>query len=173
VEDAVRAGASELLVEPEPAGVAVRFRVDGVLQEVLFVPKHFQVPLLRRLKTVLSLDPRETRRIQARRVTVTACGRPVEARITVRPGLNGECVLLEFLDASGPLKLDELGLSDHGLAALQEALAETDGLVVIAGPKASGRPSTAQPILDDHRRRSEKDPAGPALGFLGALAPPA
>src|SRR5207249_9662363 len=86
--------------------------------------------------------------------------------------LNGECELVECLDASGPLKLDELGLSDDGLAALQEALAAKDGLVVIAGPKGSGRAGTVQAIMDDHRRRPEKDPAGPPLVFLGEIADP-
>lgn len=147
-EDAVRAGATDIHVEPRAEGVDVRFRVDGLLQEMLTVPKHLQAPLVDRIKSLASLDVSERRRPQDGRIVKTLRGVSIDARVSTMPTLHGEKLVLNLVGASGDsLSLDKLGFSLAGLTVIEQAVSRHHGIILVTGPKGSGRTSTVYALL--------------------------
>jgi type IV pilus assembly protein PilB len=147
-EDAMRAGASDIHVEPRPQGVDVRFRVDGLLQEVLTIPKHLQVPLVTRVKVLASLDLEEHRRPQEGRVVLQLRDNAVDARVSTVPTLHGEKIVIRLLDAAQEvLELENLGFNDADRAVVERVVKRPQGMIIVAGPAGSGKKSTLHALL--------------------------
>ena len=151
--DAVRAGASDIHVEPQRDGLRIRYRVDGVLREVMHVPRSAYASVVSRLKIVSGLDISERRLPQDGRTRIAVDGVKVDARVSTMPSVHGEKVVIRLLTRAEQLQpLDDVGLDADQLATLRSALFVPQGLVLITGPTGSGKTSTLySALLEIHK----------------------
>jgi type IV pilus assembly protein PilB len=141
--EAVHARASDIHVEPQARELRIRYRVDGVLRDVMTLPRHATAAVVSRIKIVSGLDIAERRRPQDGRAKLTVDGVSIEARISTLPTVHGEKVVMRLLGASETVpSLTESGLLPHQLELLRRTVTQTQGLVLITGPTGSGKTST-------------------------------
>ncbi|MEQ6250381.1 ATPase, T2SS/T4P/T4SS family [Sulfitobacter sp. HNIBRBA3233] len=147
--EAVKEGASDVHIETEERRLLVRFRVDGILREVLS-PKRALAPLLvSRIKVMGKLDIAEKRLPQDGRVSLRVGGYDLDVRISTIPSQFGERVVLRLLDRGQTLRgIDHLGLSPRDNTVLKRILALPDGMVLVTGPTGSGKTTTLYAGLD-------------------------
>ncbi|HWG94771.1 MAG TPA: ATPase, T2SS/T4P/T4SS family, partial [Mycobacteriales bacterium] len=141
--DAVRARASDVHVEPQAGELRIRYRVDGLLRDVMTVPRNATSATVSRIKIVSGLDIAERRRPQDGRAKLTVDGMTVEARVSTLPTLHGEKVVIRLLPrADGVPMLGRTGLTAPQLELVSNALVQAQGLVLITGPTGSGKTNT-------------------------------
>ncbi len=141
--DAVRARASDVHVEPQANDLRIRYRVDGLLRDVMTVPKNATAAAVSRIKIVSGLDIAERRRPQDGRAKLVVDGMTVEARISTLPTLHGEKVVIRLLPrAENVPLLTRTGLTPAQQEVVGSALVQTQGLVLITGPTGSGKTNT-------------------------------
>ena len=141
--DAVRARATDVHIEPTPTRVDVRYRVDGLLREVLVLPKHLQALVVSRLKVISGMDIADRRRPQDGRTRIVVEGQKVDLRISSIPTLPGEKIVARLLYKGGvTFDLDSLGMEEADATTLRRALATPQGLIAFTGPTGSGKTST-------------------------------
>jgi type IV pilus assembly protein PilB len=146
--DAVRARVTDIHIEPQPAEVKVRYRVDGLLREVLSFPKRIQALVISRIKIVVGMDIAERRRPQDGRAKFSVDGREVDSRVSSIPTFFGEKIVIRLLPAGQQfVKLDELGFEDSQLAVVKEHLDKPQGLIIFTGPTGAGKTSTMYAAL--------------------------
>lgn len=154
LRQAVRAGASDLHLEPHEAGLRARMRVDGTMQEVF---DRRDVPprrVVARLKVMAALDIAETRRPQDGRIGLRFGGRAIDLRLSTLPGAHGERVVMRLLDRTqGLVGLDRLGLNAPQAAQLRAMAAQPDGVILATGPTGSGKTTTLYALLKLAERR--------------------
>lgn len=140
LSQAVQEKASDIHVEPYEDRVSIRFRVDGILNEILS-PKAELAPLLvSRLKVMARLDIAEKRIPQDGRITVKLAGHAVDIRVSTIPSAHGERVVLRILDQSaGQLSLADLNMPEQVLRDFQSALLKPHGIILVTGPTGSGK----------------------------------
>jgi general secretion pathway protein E len=143
LSQAVREKASDIHIETFEDKLSVRFRIDGVLNEVLS-PKRMLAPLLvSRLKVMAKLDIAEKRVPQDGRITVRIAGHAVDIRMSTIPSAHGERVVLRLLDKqAGQLELDQLAMNDRVLGCYKKALHSPYGIILVTGPTGSGKTTT-------------------------------
>jgi len=140
--------ASDIHIEPEEGGVAVRYRIDGVLRQVMKVPRAAGVPLISRLKIISSLDIADRLRPQDGRARVAVNGVPVDLRVSTLPASLGEKVVVRILDSRRTvLSLDSLGLAERESEAIRGLLENRDGIILVTGPTGSGKTTTLYSAL--------------------------
>jgi general secretion pathway protein E len=145
---AVKDGASDIHVEPYERALVVRFRVDGLLHEVLAPPPRLHPTIVSRLKVMAGLDIAERRLPQDGRLRVRIAGRDVDVRVAVVPTTFGERVVLRLLDrAATALALADLGLAPAPRAGLERLLGQSHGIVLVTGPTGSGKTTTLYAVL--------------------------
>ena len=145
---AVKDGASDIHVEPYERSLAVRFRIDGMLHDVLAPPAHLHPTIASRMKIMAGLDIAERRLPQDGRIRVRVAGRDVDIRVSVVPTAFGERVVLRLLDrASALLDLPELGLPPAVASGLARVLDQSHGIVLVTGPTGSGKTTTLYAAL--------------------------
>jgi len=143
LSDAVRARASDVHVEPQRTDLRIRYRVDGLLREVMTVPRGATAAVTSRIKVMSGLDIAERRRPQDGRTRLEVDGVGMDVRVSTLPTMYGEKVVLRLLaKASDIPDLDASGFDDHQMALLRTALDTPQGLIVICGPTGSGKTST-------------------------------
>ena len=138
-------GASDVHYEPQEDVLIVRFRVDGVLQEVQRIPKRMAPGVTTRLKVLAKLDIAERRKPQDGRISLNAAaaGRMLDIRVATLPTVEGEKVVMRLLDKSRRAPtLEELGLSDEMRTQLADILARPTGALLVTGPTGSGKSTT-------------------------------
>jgi len=138
-------GASDVHFEPQEDALLVRFRIDGVLQEVQRIPKRLLPGVTTRLKVLAKLDIAERRKPQDGRISVNAAaaGRKLDVRVATLPTVDGESVVMRLLDKSQKAPtLQELGLSDEMRHELSEMVARPTGALLVTGPTGSGKSTT-------------------------------
>ncbi|MFP5218783.1 MAG: ATPase, T2SS/T4P/T4SS family [Actinomycetes bacterium] len=141
--DAVRARASDVHVEPQAGELRIRYRVDGLLRDVMTVPKNATSATVSRIKIVSGLDIAERRRPQDGRAKLHVDGMTVEARVSTLPTLHGEKVVIRLLPrADNVPMLGRTGLTAPQLELINSALVQSQGLVLITGPTGSGKTNT-------------------------------
>jgi type IV pilus assembly protein PilB len=143
-------GASDIHFEPQEDALAVRFRVDGVLQEVQRIPKRMAPGVTTRLKVLAKLDIAERRKPQDGRISLNAAaaGRMLDIRVATLPTVEGESVVMRLLDKSKkPPTLEELGLSDQMREQLNTLINRPTGALLVTGPTGSGKSTTLYAAL--------------------------
>ncbi len=141
--DAVRARASDVHIQPEAATVRVRYRVDGVLRDVMSVPRSAGSGLVSRIKIISGLDIAERRLPQDGRSRLIVDGTPHDSRVSTLPGLHGEKVVIRLLSrAEAVPDIADIGLDTTQLQEMLVAMGMPQGLVLITGPTGSGKTNT-------------------------------
>ena len=143
-------GASDIHFMPEEDALVVRFRVDGVLQEIQRIPKRLLPGVTTRLKVLAKLDIAERRKPQDGRISLNAkaAGRMLDIRVAVLPTVEGEGVVMRLLDKSKrPPTLEELGLSESMQTTLSEIVKRPTGALLVTGPTGSGKSTTLYAAL--------------------------
>jgi type IV pilus assembly protein PilB len=138
-------GASDIHFEPQEDSLVVRFRIDGVLQEMQRIPKRLTAGVTTRLKVLAKLDIAERRKPQDGRISLNAAaaGRMLDVRVATLPTVEGESMVMRLLDKSKkPPTLEELGLSDDMRTTLTEIVARPTGALLVTGPTGSGKSTT-------------------------------
>ena len=149
--DAAKRRASDIHIEPYEKVFRVRFRVDGVLQEIMSPPLRLKNPLVSRLKVMAGLDIAERRLTQDGRIKLKmGVGGELDIRVSVLPTLFGEKVVMRLLDKSN-LQLDmaKLGFDPQTLKDFQEAIHKPYGMILITGPTGSGKSTTLYSALSE------------------------
>ncbi len=138
-------GASDIHFEPQEDSLVVRYRVDGVLQEVQRIPKRMAAGVTTRLKVLAKLDIAERRKPQDGRISLNAAaaGRMLDIRVATLPTVEGESLVMRLLDKSKkPPTLQEIGLSDEMRVTLEEIVNRPTGALLVTGPTGSGKSTT-------------------------------
>jgi type IV pilus assembly protein PilB len=150
LQRAVGEGASDIHVEPRVGELAVRFRVDGVLREVMSVPSKLQSGVVARLKILADLDIAERRLPQDGRFSVRLGNQKVDLRVAILPTVFGEKVVLRLLDTSNvQVDLGQLGFAPETLASYQEVFGRPYGTILVTGPTGSGKSTTLYATLQE------------------------
>ncbi len=146
--EGIQSRASDIHLEPEESGVAVRYRIDGVLRQVMVLPKAAGVPLVSRVKIMAQLDIADRLRPQDGRARVAVSGNRVDLRVSTLPASQGEKVVIRILDQrSTILSLDALGLLPDEHQRIMELLQAREGIVLVTGPTGSGKTTTLYSML--------------------------
>jgi type IV pilus assembly protein PilB len=145
IADAVRERASDVHMEPSEQGLQIRYRIDGVLKEVMRVPPSAAGSVVRRLKVIAKLDIADPRHPHEGRASARVGGKPWDLRVSTAPvGRLGERVLVRLRDPSARLtSVGQLGLWPDELAAFEALAASRDGAILVVGPSDSGTTTTA------------------------------
>lgn len=145
---AIRDKASDIHFEPFEDEFKMRYRIDGVLYEMVPPPKSISVALASRIKVMANLDIAERRLPQDGRIPLVVGGNPIDLRVSVLPTMFGESVVLRVLDRSQvDLRLDMLGLRPHELEMVNQLIQKPNGIVIVTGPTGSGKTTTLYSCL--------------------------
>jgi type IV pilus assembly protein PilB len=147
--EAIKKGASDIHAEPYEKTFRVRFRIDGVLYEVMTPPLSLKNAIISRLKIMADLDISERRLPQDGRMKVKYKGREVDFRVSTLPTLFGEKVVMRLLDKSNlQLDMSQLGFAPQALADFEAAIRAPYGMILVTGPTGSGKTTTLYSALD-------------------------
>jgi type IV pilus assembly protein PilB len=147
---AIRDKASDIHFEPFENEYKMRYRIDGVLYEMVPPPKHIAVALSSRIKVMANLDIAERRMPQDGRIPLTVQGHPVDLRVSVLPTMFGESVVLRVLDRTQVnLNLEKLGLRTGDLSGVRQLIRKPNGIVIVTGPTGSGKTTTLYSALNE------------------------
>jgi len=146
---AIRDKASDIHIEPDKKGSRIRYRIDGVLRDLMKPPAGMHAAIVSRVKVIGKMDVAEKRLPQEGRVHIVAEGREIDLRVSSMPTLLGEKLVLRILDkANLKVRLDELGFRPEALASFRRMLEKPHGLVLVTGPTGSGKTTTLYSALD-------------------------
>jgi len=148
VAEGISGGASDIHLEAGEHGISVRYRIDGILREVMVLPKAVGVPLVSRIKIMSQMDIADRLRPQGGRARVAINGARVDLRVSTLPASHGEKVVIRILDARAGLRsLDALGLDPIDAPRMRKLLDTREGLVLVTGPTGSGKTTTLYAAL--------------------------
>src|SRR6266550_2002024 len=143
ISEGILARSSDIHIEPEEGGVAVRYRIDGVLRQVMKIPRQAGLPLISRIKIMSSLDIADRLRPQDGRARVAVNGQPIDLRVSTLPAALGEKVVIRILDSRATVKsLDSLGLNTNETEGIRRLLENHEGIILVTGPTGSGKTTT-------------------------------
>lgn len=150
LEFAAKNGASDVHVEPLPDALKIRCRIDGILREVLRLPKSAEPPLVSRIKILANLKIDEHRIPQDGEFSIDAAGRSIDLRIAISPVVWGEQVVIRLLDKSSTsLRLEDMGYVGRALRTIREGIKGTSGMILTSGPTGSGKSTSLYALLQE------------------------
>ncbi|HSX37739.1 MAG TPA: type II secretion system ATPase GspE [Chlamydiales bacterium] len=148
--EAIQQGASDIHFEPTDMGLAIRYRIDGVLQKRHVPPRELQLQVLTRIKVMAKLDIAEHRLPQDGRIKLKVGGREIDFRVSTLPIVHGERVVLRILDRGNVLLgLDRIGMHEDILKAFRKLIRSPEGIVLVTGPTGSGKTTTLYSALSE------------------------
>jgi len=140
ISDAVKRDASDIHFEPEKGFLRIRYRIDGVLQQIRSLHKNYWSAIAVRIKVMADLNIAENRVPQDGRISLELVGRHIDFRVSVQPTVYGENIVLRILDShKGIMTLEEIGLLEDNLTSLKLMMARPEGVILITGPTGSGK----------------------------------
>jgi len=145
---AVKERSSDIHIEPFETSMMVRFRVDGVLKEIVKPPKRFQATIISRVKIMAGLNIAEKRLPQDGRIRLKIAGKDIDVRVSTVPTTYGERIVMRLLDRSSVLRdLDTIGFSPRNYAVMTQLINKSHGIILVTGPTGSGKTSTLYACL--------------------------
>lgn len=154
---AIKEKASDIHFEPFEDEYKMRYRIDGVLYEMMPPPKYVAMAIASRIKVMATLDIAERRLPQDGRIELQLKGQPIDLRVSVLPTLFGESVVLRVLDRGNvQLSLDKIGMNPDELSAFRQLIHKPNGLIVNTGPTGSGKTTTLYSALQELNKPTEK-----------------
>jgi type II secretory ATPase GspE/PulE/Tfp pilus assembly ATPase PilB-like protein len=146
--DAVKRGSSDIHFEPEFAFLRIRYRIDGVLEQIRSLHKNYWPGIAVRIKVISAMNIAETRAPQDGRLSLNLNGRPVDFRVSSQPTIWGENIVLRVLDREKSIiSLDQMKLTKPVMSKLNLMLARPEGILVLTGPTGSGKTTTLYSLL--------------------------
>ena len=147
---AIKEGASDIHIEPlGDKSLRVRYRIDGILHEIMSPPRSLHMAILSRVKIMSNLNIAERRLPQDGRIKVQVHGREINFRVSTIPAVNGESAVLRILDpAQIRLDLKILGFSKDNFIKFQELITQPNGIILVTGPTGSGKSTTLYAVLN-------------------------
>ncbi len=143
ISRAIEDGASDIHIEPDEKLVRVRYRLDGILHEVMTLSKQHEAPIVSRIKIMGNMDIAEKRVPQDGRAFFNYKGRKVDLRLSTFPTVNGEKVVIRILDKSSiVIQLEQLGFSNDILSTYNKLIRSPNGIILVTGPTGSGKSTT-------------------------------
>ena len=154
---AIERGASDIHIEPYEKIIRVRYRIDGILEDVEAPPRRLQTAVVSRVKIMSRLNIAENRLPQDGRVKLRIGGQEIDFRVSTVPTLYGESIVIRILDqASVPLNMETLGFSSDTLDAFRPMVSMPYGMVLVTGPTGSGKTTTLHAALQEIRSPERK-----------------
>lgn len=149
LSEAVRARAADVHIEPQERDIRIRYRIDGVLHDIMRSPKSAQLGMITRLKILANLDIAEKRLPQDGRFSLVVDNRPVDFRIATLPTIHGEKVVLRILEKESiMIPLESLGFLPESLETFKKSLMKPYGAIFVTGPTGSGKTTTLYAALN-------------------------
>ncbi|MGZ8945363.1 MAG: GspE/PulE family protein, partial [Methylococcaceae bacterium] len=153
--EAIKENASDIHIESYEKRMVVRFRIDGVLREIIEPQREFASMVISRLKVMAKLDIAEKRLPQDGRISLMVGGRTVDVRVSTLPSGYGERVVLRLLDKqANQLNLKQLGMASHELAAIEQMIQRPHGIILVTGPTGSGKTTSLYAVLNQLNART-------------------
>ena len=150
LEYAAKNGASDVHIEPMVDALKIRCRIDGILREILRLPKSTEPPLVSRIKILANLKIDEHRIPQDGEFSISAAGKSIDLRIAISPVVWGEQVVIRLLDKSGTsLKIEDMGYTGRALRTIREGIKGTSGMILTSGPTGSGKSTSLYALLQE------------------------
>ncbi len=150
LEYAGKSRASDIHIEPLEKELKIRCRIDGVLREIMKLPKETEPPLISRIKILSNLKIDEHRIPQDGQFTVMVGTKPIDLRIAISPVVWGEQVVIRLLDKSGTtLKLEDMGYHGRALRTIRKGLDNSNGMILTSGPTGSGKSTSLYALLQE------------------------
>ncbi|MEO8785206.1 MAG: GspE/PulE family protein [Candidatus Saccharimonadales bacterium] len=150
LEYAANSRASDIHIEPLEKELKIRARIDGVLREVMRLPKSTEAPLVSRIKILSSLKIDEHRIPQDGQFSILVAGRDIDLRIAISPVVWGEQVVIRLLDKSGTsFKLEDMGYTGRALRTIRLAVKQPNGMVLTSGPTGSGKSTSMYALIQE------------------------
>ncbi len=147
---AIKERASDIHFEPFEEEYKMRYRIDGVLYEMVPPPKYIAMAIASRIKVMANLDIAERRLPQDGRIPLVVGGQPIDLRVAVLPTIFGESIVLRVLDRSNvSLDLDKLGMREDDLRVFRQMISKPNGIVLVTGPTGSGKTTTLYAALNE------------------------
>ncbi len=148
IADGITSRASDIHIEPAEGGVVVRYRIDGVLRQVMRIPRSAGIPLISRIKIMSGMDIADRLRPQDGRCRVAVNGNPVDLRVSTLPASLGEKAVIRILNTKATvLTLEALGFLEEERRTFTELLANKEGILLVTGPTGSGKTTTLYAAL--------------------------
>lgn len=142
--------ASDIHIEPTEKDLQIRCRIDGVLREIMKLPKSTEPPLVSRIKILSNLKIDEHRIPQDGQFTIHSAGKDIDLRISISPVVWGEQVVIRLLDKSGTsLKLEDMGYKGRALRTIREGLKSSNGMILTSGPTGSGKSTSMYALIQE------------------------
>ncbi len=149
LEQAITQKASDVHLEPHEHGMRVRYRIDGLLRDIMEIPKHLRGDVNSRIKIMGGLDITERRKPQDGRIQMTLAGQEVDMRVSSLPTVYGEKIVARLLHkSSNLLELEDFGFSPKNLQKMEQVLLLNQGLILVTGPTGSGKSTTLYAFLN-------------------------
>jgi len=157
IEKAVQMRASDIHIEPFADRIRIRYRIDGVCQEIESPPRRLLGPIISRVKIMGSIDIAEKRRPQDGRIKCFVAGKDIDLRVSVLPTNHGQSVVMRILDRDNiKVSLKDLGFGDEDFKRYQQLIKRPNGILLVTGPTGSGKTTTLYASLNELNRPDVK-----------------